>query len=337
MRNIGLTKDAVDASFIAAAFGFVRKEPRNVKGADVIKKLARLGIDPNPALDALCSAATTGSESVDPLTIAAELNPNHPCIARVRSARTRANFALAARTGLWLAVGLVPLGFAVLLARRRLVPVRAQLAKENAEFEAVRAQASVSARLEGKSGDDSISAAIADATRWLGEADESAPRDEQAATAGRALAALTPEKRAALIARTRLLIAHTGTSGVVGTCLCELGNVILYLACFPGREDQPRTVRRQPAFGDGWTAHMRGILDACTSAGDSRSVASFVFILGIDGRRMTMLTAYDSATLQLVPKALADLSQSGGDEPTNDGAQVHERRAARTHAHRYEF
>ncbi len=84
--------------------------------------------------------------------------------------------------------------------------------------------------------------------------------------------------------------------------------------CFPGREDQPRTVRRQLAFGHGWSAHMRGIVAACSAAGKSSSVVSFVFMLGTDGRRMTMLTGYDSDAVQLVPEALFDLSESDHDE-----------------------
>jgi hypothetical protein len=151
------------------------------------------------------------------------------------------------------------------------------------------------------------------------------------------LRALTPEQRSALVAQSQQVIARAAKSGVVATCLCELADIAVYLACFPGREEQPRTVRRQPAFGDGWSAHMRQILDACVADGKSTNVLSFVFLLATDGTRLTMLSGFDSIALQLVPEPLADAPKASHDYLANPEARDHDARDARIHTHRYEL
>lgn len=336
VHDLKLTKDALDPSFVESVFDFVRSDPRDEKVIQVVKTVAGIGIDVSPAVEALCAAAPTdpgrygyGSGASDPLTSAIALGANNACIAHVRSQRSSAERMILVGIGVRLTLVFVPFGFVAMLARKRFVPVRAQLAKENAELEAVRGKAALMTRLEGRGADDSIASGVADAARWLteqaakGDSNGASAPDEVAA-AGRALAALTPETRAALVTRTRALASRAGESGVVATCLCELEGIMLYLACFPGREDQPQTIRRQAGFAEGWPAHMAALVEACAADGKPKRVLSLAFMMRTDGARMTMLVGYDSETTHLVPEAFVA-------DPTKDGA------AARTHEHRYEI
>ena len=333
--KVPLTKDSFDPSFIDAAVGFVRDTTRDERSVDLLKRLAGHGVDVTPAVTALCSAAPTepgrygyGSGFSDPLNSAIALGADNACIAHVKSQRGSAERLILAGMGVRLVLAFIPFGFVALLARRRFVPVRAQLAKENAELDKVRGKPTLTTRLESPGSDDAIASGITDAARWLTEqapaADASAPPSDEVAAAGRALAALTPERRAALVARTRSLATRAGETGAVATCLCELEGIVVYLACFPGREDQPQTVRRQPGFAEGWSAHTSALLDACAADGKPKRVLSLVTMLRTDGTRMTMLVGYDSDAVHLVPEALA------GDTTQSDVV-------LRTHEHRYEI
>ena len=325
VRHLALTKEAIDPVFVEAAKDFVESNPRDDTSIKVIKELAALGIDITSVVEGLCKAAPTtashdgyGGGASDPLNSAASLNAGAACITTVRALRGSSERWLLAGQGMRLALAFVPFGFVALLARRRFVPVRAQLAKENAELEAVRGKAAVTERLEGGSWDGTITGGIADAARWL-----ATDASEEVASAGRALAALPAETLAALVTRTRALASRAVETGTVTTCLCELDGLVLYLACFPGREDQPQTVRRHRAFAGGWSPHARAVLDACAADGKPKRMLSLISMLGTDGTRAAMFVAYDSADVHLVPESLLT-------DPIKADAN------ARPHDHRYE-
>ena len=327
VRHLALTKEAFNPAFVEAVKAFVENSPRDETSIKIIKELASFGIDVASVVETLCKAAPTspsyggyGSGASDPLNSAAALSSSAACVASVRSARGSAERWIFAGQGFRLMLAFIPFGFVALLARRRFVPVRAQLAKENAELEAVRGKAAVTTRLEGGTWDGTVNAGVTDAARWLGT-----DSSEEVAQAGRALAALAPETLSAVVTRVRSLATRAVETGTVTTSLVELEGLVLYLACFPGREDQPQTVRRHRAFSDGWSPHARAVLDACAADGKPKRLLSLLTMLGTDGTRSTMLVAYDSADVHLVPESLlTDGNKSGGADAD-----------ARPHDHRF--
>ena len=307
VKSLTLTKDAIDPAFAEAVSSFLRTSPRDHVAAKVATELAAIGIDMSDAVDALCKASSTdpgrwgyGSGAEDPLSTAAALNANHPCIAGVKSARASAERWIAAGIGFRVTLALVPFGFVGLFARKRFVPVRAQLAKENAELEAVRGQAAVALRLSAPKTQEALAAGLTDAATFL-----STDKNEEVAGAGRALASLSPERRNALLGQARTLARRAAETGNAATLLAELDGLVLYVACFSGREDQPQTVRRHPGFTDGWPEHIKGIVDACVADGRPNKVLSLVFMLGASGEKTTMLVGYDTPAIHFVPESLA--------------------------------
>jgi hypothetical protein len=194
------------------------------------------------------------------------------------------------------------------------VPVRAQLAKESAELAAVRGLAAVTTRLAGPKTEEALAAGMADAATFM-----TTDTHEEVAAAGRALASLSPERKNAILGKARAMAARAAETGNASTFLAELDGIVLYVACFAGREDQPQTVRRHPGFTDGWPEHIKGIVDACVADGRPSKVLSLVFMLGASGEKTTMLVGYDTQTIHFVPESLA----------------AHDNEV--THGHRYEL
>lgn len=321
VKSLSLTKDAIDPAFTEAVSSFIRTSPRDAVAAKVATELAALGVDLSDAVDALCKAAPTdpgrwgyGSGSEDPLTTAAALNAGHPCIASVKSARSSAERWIAAGIGFRVTLALVPFGFVGLFARKRFVPVRAQLAKESAELEAVRGQAAITMRLAAPKTEEALAAGLTDAATFL-----TTDTHEEVAGAGRALGALSAERRNAILGKTRAMATRAAETGNASTFLAELDGIVLYVACFPGREDQPQTVRRHPGFTDGWPEHIKGIVDACIADGRPNKILSLVFMLGASGGKTTMLVGFDTPAIHFVPESLA----------------AHDNEI--THGHRYEL
>lgn len=321
VKGFKLSKEAIDPAFAEAVSAFLRTSPRDHVAAKIATELAAIGVDMSDAVDALCKAAPSdpgrwgyGSGAEDPLTTAAALSAVHPCIASVRSARSSAERWIAAGIGFRVTLALVPFGFVGLFARRRFVPVRAQLAKESAELEAVRGQASVALRLSAPKTEEALAAGFADAATFL-----STDKNEEVAGAGRALASLSAERKSAILDQTRTLAKRAAETGNPATMLAELEGLVLYVACFAGREDQPQTVRRHPGFTDGWPEHIKGIVGACVADGRPNKVLSLVFTLGASGEKTTMLVGYDTPSTHFVPESLA----AHGNE--------------QTHGHRYEL
>lgn len=307
VKSLPLTKDALDPKFVEAAIGFLRKSPHEDIAAKLATQLAELGVDMSPAVDALCEAAPKerrrwgyGSGHEDPLNTAKTLSASHPCIASVMAARASSERWNTAGIGLRLVLAFVPFGFVFLLAKRRLVPVRAQLAKENADLEQVRGKAAITLRLGAPKAEEALGAALSDAATFL-EGD----KNDEVAAAGRALKSLGSERRASLLKETRALAQRAAETGDAATMLAELDGLVLYLACFPGREDQPQAVRRHPGFTDGWPPHIERIVAACVADGRPSKVLSLVFMLGTDGAKTTLLVGYDTTALHFRPDPLA--------------------------------
>lgn len=321
VKGLELSKEAIDPAFAEAVSAFLRTSPRDHVAAKVATELAAIGVDMSDAVDALCKAAPSdpgrwgyGSGAEDPLTTAAALNAGHPCIATVKSARASAERWIAAGIGFRVTLALVPFGFVGLFARKRFVPVRAQLAKESAELAAVRSEAAVALRLSAPKTEEALAAGLTDAATFL-----STDKNEEVAGAGRALGALSPERRSAILGQTRSLAKRAAETGNAATMLAELDGLVLYVACFAGREDQPQTVRRHAGFTGGWPEHIKGIVGACVADGRPDKVLSLVFMLGASGEKTTMLVGYDTPSIHFVPESLA----------------AHDNEL--THGHRYEL
>jgi hypothetical protein len=278
--------------------------------------LRKLGADVGYLAQQHCSRAGFAGDDGDArleLDRAARIDPQAPCIAAVtkemRSAGTRRVISTVIRS--LILAGLVWLG--VWIFRRRLRKERA--GRKVASDAPTAGSTGLLARLAGPGLLQRINGG-------LGEAQATLARDErpQAQQAARLLAQLPALAGKALAELAR--DAARSDAGAVRSRLVQQASGALYLVAVPGHAGEPRALRRQQGFAEGWLAHMERLRASVRQSGVSTGpITALVVFLGADASQGTLLVSFHDDRWALVPLMLVD------DRDRRAGVATHAHRA----------
>ena len=229
------------------------------------------------------------------------------CMTEIDAKASAKAFARIRNVGLCFVAALVPFGFAGFAARRKYRPVREKLKQQAKELEKAAGIGTVAARFDRGLWTRSVRAGIDASLTWLAaDVSPEVQRASELLRSGLAPAADgTNALEQALLARARKQATLALETGEVRSSLFETGELSVHLVCFPGRDDQPQTVRRHAAFAQGFAAYAKKLRKACLADGKSGRLLSLLFFVRADARVATMLAAYEGETVRLVPETLA--------------------------------
>jgi hypothetical protein len=105
------------------------------------------------------------------------------------------------------------------------------------------------------------------------------------------------------------LLREVATRAIAGgelrSALVRLDEALAYLLVFPGRREDPRTLRRYEVLSEGWRAHAAALREAAGGAAAPPLVA-LLYFLGLDAREGSLLVACEGDRGSRFPEELAE-------------------------------
>jgi len=307
-----LTRSPLAAPFLAEATRLLTDT--HLQDPDIVTITAQYspwGLSSQAVAEHLCEAtlAQHGSRTSrfgldEALKVVGQVQPDAPCISRVRLRVDWAEAWATAVTVLQALSLLLPFGGLVFLMRRKLRPVQTLIQASTPDFSALSGPGTVEQRLGATAAwEHGLQAALADTRKALRE--EGSP-PAHAAEKAIALAESRGGGTEALAQQARLLAGEATRYGKVQSVLLGGDGALVYLLVVPGRYEQPQTLRRHAGFAEGWLAHVERLTRALPADAAGTPMLALLLFVETDARQVTLLSGLEALVLRLVPGALLD-------------------------------